>query len=106
VSKGVKQPSDAAIWPLLDKEVELRKEFRLRSKKFDQKRISSDDIPGFLENGWAIHKKEKGRATVRRDKSLDERVENLWWVLLYKMGYQELNAGRHFRILSKKATRG
>lgn len=102
MSKGVKQPSDAAIWPLLDKEVELRKEFRLRSKKFDQKRISSDDIPGFLENGWVIHKKEKGRATVRKDKSLDERVENLWWVLLYKMGYQELNAGRNFRILSKK----
>ncbi|WP_329841112.1 DGQHR domain-containing protein [Stenotrophomonas geniculata] len=102
VAKGAKQPSDAAIWPLLDKDVDLRKEFRLRSKKFDQKRVISDEIAHNLDNGWIIHKKEKGKASLRKDKCLDERVENIWWTLLYKMGYRELNSGRNFRILTKK----
>lgn len=97
-----KQPSDSVIWPLIDKELDLRKEYRIRSRKFDQKRVASELIPGSLEEGWLIHKKLKGSATVRRDKSIDERLENLWWILLYKMGYHDLNAGRAFRILTRK----
>lgn len=102
VVKDAKLPSDAAIWPLLDKDSDLRREYRIRSKKFDQKRIDSEQLPAHLETGWKIHKKEKGRATIRREKDLTERVENLWWVLLYKMGYKELNSGRSFRVLTKK----
>ncbi|MBV6799797.1 DGQHR domain-containing protein [Xanthomonas euvesicatoria] len=102
MGKDAKQPSDAIIWPLLDKELDLRREYRIRSKKFDQKRVASDLIPTALEEGWLVHKKLKGSATVRRDKNIDERLENLWWILLYKMGYHDLNAGRSFRILTRK----
>lgn len=99
MAKKVKEDvSDALLWPLLDKEVELRKEFRRRNPKFDQKKIKTEELDSYLENGWSLHKKLKAQVTVRRDRKIDERLENLWWVLLYKMGYSELNAGRRFRI--------
>lgn len=94
--------SEALLWPLLDKSADLRREYRKRNTNFDQKQIKSDEIQEHLDNGWIIHKKVKGAAVVRRDKKIDERLENLWWVLLYKMGYAELNSGRRFRILLKR----
>lgn len=94
--------SEALLWPLLDKVADLRKEYRRRNAKFDQKRVRSDEIEACLADGWAIHKKTKGAAVVRKEKKIDERLENLWWVLLYKMGYSELNSGRRFRIALKR----
>lgn len=98
---GKKQPeekSEALLWPLLDKGADLRKEFRRRNPKFDQMRARPEDVDALLADGWEIHKRLKASVTLRREKRVDERLENLWWVLLYKMGYVELNSGRKFRI--------
>lgn len=100
--KVAESKSEALLYPLLDKAADLRKEYRLRNTKFDQKRIKLPEIDEYLTNGWTLHKKQKGSAVVRREKRIDERLENLWWVLLYKMGYSELNAGRKFRIKLKR----
>lgn len=100
--KDGESKSEALLYPLLDKAVSLRKEYRRRNTKFDQKRIKSSEIDEYLGDGWVIHKKQKGTAVVRREKKIDERLENLWWVLLYKMGYTELNSGRKFRIKLKR----
>lgn len=94
--------SDALLYPMLDKAVDLRKEYRRRNTKFDQKSIKSTEIDEFTSEGWLIHRKQKGTAVVRREKKIDERLENLWWVLLYKMGYTELNGGRKFRVKLKR----
>lgn len=96
--KKSEEISEALLWPLLDKEADLRKEFRKRNPKFDQKKIKPQDLDEYLNHGWSVHKRAKAAITVRRDKKIDERLENLWWVLLYKMGYSELNASRKFRI--------
>lgn len=99
---GADPESEALLYPLLDKAVSLRREYRRRNTKFDQKHITSPEIDEHLAAGWTIHKKQKGTAVVRREKKIDERLENLWWVLLYKMGYSELNSGRSFRIKLKR----
>lgn len=96
--RRVEEKSEALLWPLLDKEGELRAEFRRRNPKFDQKRIRLGDVEAAQVDGWVVHKRTRDFATVRRERKIDERLENLWWVLLYKMGYSELNAGRKFRI--------
>lgn len=98
---GKKQPeekSEALLWPLIDKDADLRKEFRRRNPKFDQRRAKLEEVEALLAEGWQIHKRLRASVTLRREKKIDERLENLWWVLLYKMGYAELNAGRKFRI--------
>lgn len=96
-----KELSDALLWPLLDKEADLKKEYRKRSKKYELKRISHEDLESFAQDGWFVHRKLKKTIVVKKERPIDERLENLWWVLLYKMGYTELNSGRSFRILLK-----
>lgn len=100
--KKAESKSEALLWPLLDKAPDLRRAYRQRNTKFDQKKITSSEIEEHLAEGWEIHKKQKGVAVIRRGKKIDERLENLWWVLLYKMGYSELNGGRKFRIKLKR----
>lgn len=45
--KRVTEKSEALLWPLLDKESELRAEYRRRNPKFDQRRIklTSSTLP-------------------------------------------------------------
>lgn len=96
--KRIEEKSEALLWPLIDKEGDLRKEFRRRNPKFDQKRIKPEELGVFLQEGWIAHKRLRNAVSVRKEKKIDERLENLWWVLLYKMGYTEMNSGRKFRI--------
>ncbi|WLA04443.1 DGQHR domain-containing protein [Xanthomonas translucens] len=92
------EESDALLWPLVDKAAELRREYRRRNPKFDQRRVKPADQDQAEAEGWALHKRLKGAVSMRRERSIAERLENVWWVLLYKMGYRELSAGRNFRI--------
>lgn len=96
--KRSEDQSEALLWPLLDKEAELRSEFRRRNPKFDQRRVKPEEVQAAINDGWTVHKRLIAAVTVRRERKIDERLENLWWVLLYKMGYSELNKGRKFRI--------
>jgi len=96
--KPSEEKSEALLWPLIDKDVDLRKEFRRRNPKFDQRRAKPEEVESLLSDGWQIHKRLRTSVTLRRERKVDERLENLWWVLLYKMGYAELNSGRRFRI--------
>lgn len=96
--KRIEENSEALLWPLIDKENELRKEFRRRNPKFDQKKIRLEQLDDYLRDNWTVHKRWRNAVSVRKEKKIDERLENLWWVLLYKMGYTEMNSGRKFRI--------
>ncbi|WP_408950211.1 DGQHR domain-containing protein [Lysobacter sp. Hz 25] len=96
-----KQTSEALLWPLFDKATDLRREYRKRNSKFEQRRAKADELNDFLEQGWLFHRKLKGSYVIRKDRPVSERLKNLWWVLLYKMGYSELNSGHQFRILLK-----
>lgn len=105
--KQSEQPSESLLWPLLDKAGALRTEYRRRNSKFDQRRVRDELLSEALADGWQVHKKHKNVAVVRRDRKIDERLENLWWVLLYKMGYKDLNSGRQFRVkFTRKGVRG
>ncbi|MDO1527908.1 DGQHR domain-containing protein [Fulvimonas sp. R45] len=98
MKKRSEEKSEALLWPLLDKEADLHKEYRRRNPKFDQRRVKPEELDNALAEGWSVHKRLKTVVTVRRERKLDERLENIWWVLLYKMGYSELGGGRRFRI--------
>ena len=63
MTKTKREPkSEALLWPLLDKAVELRREYRKRNMKFDQKIIKSGEIEDYLASKWSIYKKQKGEA--------------------------------------------
>ncbi|MCC4590179.1 DGQHR domain-containing protein [Xanthomonas campestris pv. cannae] len=92
------EESDALLWPLIDKATDLRREYRRRNPKFDQRRVKPADQDQAEAEGWTLHKRLKGSVSMRRGRPIAERLENVWWVLLYKMGYRELSSGRNFRI--------
>jgi hypothetical protein len=50
--KRVTEKSEALLWPLLDKESELRAEYRRRNPKFDQRRIKLDELDAAQADGW------------------------------------------------------
>lgn len=94
--------SESPLTPLFDTERDLRREYRRRNSIWELKSVSHADAPMHVEQGWTVHRKLKTTVKLQKERSLDERLENKWWVLLYKMGYHEMNEGRQFRILMKR----
>jgi DNA sulfur modification protein DndB len=85
--------------PLLDEPLKIKREAVRRRKPFDEKSINADEIPQHEADGWQVDRRLKRSIRVKRPKALDERLENRFWMLLARLGYPEINAGRKFTIL-------
>lgn len=94
--------SESPLGPLIDNQDALRREFRRRNSLWDLKKVSNGDLEAALAEGWSIHKQLKTGVKIQRQRELPERIENKWWILLYRMGYLELNQGRQFKIVLKR----
>ena len=90
------------LHPLLADQRQIRREAAKRRKLFNEKKLSSDQIPEHEAAGWVIAKHLRRKTKVKKQKELDERIENRFWMLLYRMGYPELNQGRNFTILIQR----
>src|SRR5579859_5776468 len=69
-----------------------------KRKPFDEKSITADALIEYEAAGWQLDKQFKKVTKVKREKPIDERLENRFWLLLAKMGYPEINDGRSFTI--------
>ena len=87
------------LGPLLTDPVQLKRKAVARRKLFDEKSVPPEGIPEHQANGWQVDRRLKRGTKVRREKEIDERLENRFWMLLFRMGYPELNDGRSFTIL-------
>lgn len=90
--------SDAILGPLVTDPGQLRREAVRRRKPFDEKSVQPDSIPDHEANGWVVDRKLKRKTKVKREKEVGERLENRFWMLLFKLGYPELNEGRSFTV--------
>ena len=73
-----------------------------RRKPFDFETISADLLQEFEAQNWSIDKRLAVKLRLKRPKAFDERLENRFWMLLFKLGYPELNQGRNFQILIQR----
>lgn len=94
--------SELYLGPLLSDPKRLRREAVRRRKPFDQKAILAEVIPEHEAVGWKVERKQKRKTTMRKEKEIDERVENRFWMLLFKMCYPEMNEGRKFTALIER----
>jgi len=85
--------------PLLDEPSKIKREAVRRRKQFDEKSINAEEIPEYEAEGWQVDKRLKRSIRVKRPKAIDERLENRFWMLLARLGYPQINAGRKFTIL-------
>lgn len=73
-------------------------EYKKRRQPYSTKRISQAELEDHLAAGWEKDRDMQRGVRVRRIKRLDEQLENQLWVLLYLLGYEKLNTGRHFKV--------
>jgi hypothetical protein len=90
------------LGPLLTDPGRIRREAVHKRKVFDEKSVSAEAIPEHEANGWQIDRKLTRVTKVKREKEIDERLENRFWMLLFKLGYPEINEGRDFTILIER----
>lgn len=92
---------DKTKWlgPLLTDPAQLKRKAVVRRKVFEEKSIPPEFLDAHQADGWQVDRKLKRVTKVKREKEIDERLENRFWMLLFRMGYPELNDGRRFTIL-------
>jgi DGQHR domain-containing protein len=86
------------LGPLLTDASRIRRVAVARRKVFDEKSIAPDAVAEYEAQGWQVDKALKRLTRVKKQKALDERLENRFWMLLVKMGYPEVSEGRNFTI--------
>jgi DGQHR domain-containing protein len=69
-----------------------------RRKDYDTVTVAQTEIAGSISQGWEIDKELKKCTRLKKQKEIDERLENRFWMLLFRMGYPEMNRGRNFQI--------
>jgi DGQHR domain-containing protein len=84
---------------------DLKSIFAQRSKSVDEKTISGGSaealelkLAGELKDGWNVLRRGKTTIRLAKDKPADRQLEDDVWTLLYRMGFKELSADRHFAI--------
>lgn len=94
--------SVSPLSPLNDGPLELRGEYRRRNALWDLMSVKSGDVAIHEKDGWIVHKHLKSRVKMQKARTVQVRLQNKWWILLFKMGYAEMNIGDDFRVLAKK----
>lgn len=90
------------LFPLLTDASQLKREAVKRRNPQDVKSVYEGEVPYALAAGWEVDRALTKKTRLKRPKAIDERLENKFWMLLYKLGYQELNQGRFFKILIER----
>jgi len=90
---------------LLIQEEDIKASLRKRGKTYNEKTISGKtkairEKKAKLEatDGWEILRKSKKSFRLKKDKPLDEQLEDEVWCILAKMDFDELSDGRNFKI--------
>ena len=81
---------------------EKRAEYTRRSKPYDEETVEIPLRSAREADGWHLQRENKNSIRMRRPKRFDEVIENRFWNILYRFGYDELNKGRHFRVIVGK----
>ncbi len=100
---GMRQEKAPYLGPLAETEGERRAEYAKRSKVYNEETFPYALQPEKEQAGWIVVRENKDSVRMRIPKSADEILENRFWNVLYRFGYDELNIGRQFKVsISKK----
>lgn len=99
---GQNNATGGYLGPLLTDPSRIRRVAVGRRKLFDEKSVSADAIPDHEAKGWQVDRKLKRITRVKREREIDERLENRFWMLLFKLGYPEVSDGRNFTVLIER----
>lgn len=90
------------LGPLLTDPSRIRRAAVGRHKPYEEKSVPAEAVPEYETLGWQFDRRLIRVTKVKREKPIDERLENRFWMLLVKMGYPEISDGRSFTILIER----
>jgi DNA sulfur modification protein DndB len=90
------------LHPLLTDSHQKSREAVKRRKPFDYQTIPESELEELQKQGWAKDRVLSKRIRIKRPIQIDQKLENRFWMLLFKLGYPELNQGRSFSILLER----
>src|SRR5690349_10483180 len=99
-------PTDAKeplLGPIASSEGERHAEYKRRRDEFDYMKVPAGGEAPYLADGWQVSKKLKRLTRLKKSKTIDRSFEDKVWRLFYRMGYDDLNKGRDFKIRYKAA---
>lgn len=82
----------------------LLSELKIRSKDFYEASVAKKKAPIHEESGWYVFRENKTNCRMRLNKEPYELVEDELWSLYARLGFDELNKNREFRIKCGKST--
>lgn len=91
---------------ILSDQKEREREYKLRKNDYINKSVAHQNVESYVEDGWSFDRKLSTKTRLKKIKPFDERLENKFWCLLFKLGYQDLNQGRQFKISFKRPAGG
>lgn len=84
--------------PLVSERGARISEYKKRRSRFVSCIVKNHDLDGHIADGWKFVRERKTGAQLRKEKTIDELLENDFWSILYLFGYPNLNSGRRFTI--------
>lgn len=92
----------APLHPLITDPSKLGREAVKRRKPVQEASVTTGQIAEYAAEGWELDRSLKRLTKMKREKSIDERLENRFWMLLFRLGYPEMNEGRQFKVLIER----
>lgn len=86
------------LYPLLTDKAGIQREATKRRDRFNHVSVPKAEATNYVSKGWEIEKELKRKTKLREVKSIGSQLENRTWLLMFLMGYHELNAGQRFTI--------
>ena len=77
---------------------DLLRELRTRNSPYIFQTISLSDREKYVSNGWEFDRNNKKSIRMKRPKPIGDALEDQIWSLMAKMGFEEMNHGRNFKI--------
>jgi len=105
LKRGIVEVNDEQkvyLAPLLTDRKSLRRDAVKRRKLVIEKTIAIDALNEYEAQGWQPGQKTAKKVKIIKGKEIDERLENKFWMLLWKMDFPEMNHGRNFNILIER----
>jgi len=87
-----------ALSPLLTDERSLKREAVKRRKQNEEMSVYPELLARYESEGWKKTETLKKTVRIIKERSFDERLENRFWMVLFRLGYPQLNKGRNFTV--------
>ena len=94
------------IGPIATTEGVRKAEYAKRSKAYNEETFPYALQAEKERAGWTVARENKTSVRMRIPKKADEILENRFWNVLYRFGYDDLNVGRQFKVSISKTDPG